>query len=214
MSGFHEVVFPFECATQMTGGPERRTEIVTLVSGFEQRNQRWSDSRRRWNVGSAVRNYADLQVLLSFFEERRGRAYGFRVKDRADFVSAANGTARTAVDQTIGVGDGTTAAFQCVKTYGSGGVNPWQRTIRKLVVGTVRVAVNGAEKTITTHFTADVNTGIVTFTSGNIPAIGQIVTAGYEFHVPARFDSDVLDIDLGASVPGTFVSAPIIEIKV
>jgi uncharacterized protein (TIGR02217 family) len=212
--GFHEVLFPFECASQMAGGPERRTEIVTLVSGFEQRNQRWANSRRRWNVGSAVRTYADLQAVLSFFEERRGRAYGFRVKDRADFVSAATGTTVSAVDQTIGVGDGATSAFQCIKTYGVGGLNPWVRTISKLVSGTVLVAVDGAEKTLTTHFTVDVDTGVVTFTGGNIPTGGQVVSAGFQFHVPARFDTDFLDIDLGASVPGTFVSIPIVEIKV
>lgn len=214
MSGFHEVVFPFECASQMSGGPERRTEIVTLISGFEQRNQRWADSRRRWNVGGVIRTYADLQALLAFFEERRGRAYGFRVKDRADYLSAATGVAISPLDQVIGVGDGSTATFQCCKTYGAAGVSPWTRIIQKLVAGTVRVAVAGVERTITTHFAVDLNTGIISFTGGNVPTEGQAVTAGYAFHVPARFDTDFIDIDLGAAVGGTVVNVPIIEIKV
>ena len=46
----------------------------------------------------------------------------------------------TAIDQVLGTGDGTTAAFQLVKTYGSL-YSPYQRPIAKPVPGSVRVAV-------------------------------------------------------------------------
>ncbi len=45
MSGFHETSFPLSVALGASGGPERRTDIVTLTSGREQRNSRWADSR-------------------------------------------------------------------------------------------------------------------------------------------------------------------------
>ena len=52
IAAFHDVRFPTAIALGSTGGPERRTEIVTLGSGREQRNQRWSRSRRRlWFKG-------------------------------------------------------------------------------------------------------------------------------------------------------------------
>ena len=34
-----------------SGGPERRTEIVVLGSGHEERNSRWADSKRSYNAG-------------------------------------------------------------------------------------------------------------------------------------------------------------------
>jgi len=35
---FHEVRFPTDLSFGSVGGPERRTDIVTLTSGFEERN--------------------------------------------------------------------------------------------------------------------------------------------------------------------------------
>ena len=44
--------------------------------------------------------------------------------------------------------------------------------------------------------TVDHVTGIVTFLAGHIPAASAAITAGYEFDVPVRFDSDKLDINI------------------
>ena len=92
---FHEVRFPTAIAFGASGGPERRTDIVTLGSGFEERNSRWADSRRRYNAGYGVRTLDDLHVVLAFFEERRGRLYGFRWLDRIDWKSCAPGLPTT-----------------------------------------------------------------------------------------------------------------------
>ncbi|MEM7270533.1 MAG: DUF2460 domain-containing protein, partial [Pseudomonadota bacterium] len=35
---FHEVLFPAALSFGSSGGPERRTEVITLASGFEERN--------------------------------------------------------------------------------------------------------------------------------------------------------------------------------
>ena len=86
---FHEVRFPLDVALGSRGGPVRRTEIVTLASGREHRNGRWSDSRRRYDAGLGIRTVDALHAVVAFFEERRGRLYGFRFHDRVDWKSCA-----------------------------------------------------------------------------------------------------------------------------
>ena len=54
----------------------------------------------------------------------------------------------TALDQAIGIGDGTKASFQLVKTYGDAAAST-VRQIAKPVAGTVVVSVNGAVKPAT-----------------------------------------------------------------
>ena len=38
---FHPVRFPLDVSLGARGGPERKTDVVTLASGREQRNGRW-----------------------------------------------------------------------------------------------------------------------------------------------------------------------------
>ena len=78
MTGFHEAMFPLDIALGARGGPERRTDVVALGSSREKRNARWARSRRRWEAGYGVKSFADLAAIVDFFEERRGRLYGFR----------------------------------------------------------------------------------------------------------------------------------------
>ena len=65
--GFHEIRFPLDVAFGASGGPERRTEIVTLGSGHEERNTPWKSSRRKYNAGYGVKSLADLYAVLTFF---------------------------------------------------------------------------------------------------------------------------------------------------
>jgi uncharacterized protein (TIGR02217 family) len=211
MAAFHEVLFPLDIALKSAGGPERRTDVVTLGSGREERNARWAHSRRRYDAGYGVKTHQALSQAIEFFEERRGRLYGFRWRDRLDCCSATTGNVVSPLDQVIGVGDGTTAAFQLVKTYGSA-FSPYARAIAKPVSGSVRVAVAGVEAN-GTSFTVDGTTGIVTFAAGHIPASGQGVTAGFLFDVPVRFDTDYLEVDLSAFAAGAIPKIPLIEIK-
>jgi uncharacterized protein (TIGR02217 family) len=213
MTPFHDVRFPLDTSLRTRGGPERRTEIVTLGSGREERNARWAHSRRRYDAGSGVKTLAQLSAILAFFEERRGRLCGFRFRDRLDFRSSAAGGPVTPLDQALGTGTGTAAAFQLLKRYGDQFL-PYLRDIRKPVAGTVRVAVDGMEKAAGADFTVDPATGVVAFLPGKVPAAGKAVTAGFEFDVPVRFDTDRLDIDLSTFEAGEAVSIPLIEILV
>src|SRR5689334_2149186 len=156
---FHEIQFPTAISFHSSGGPERKTEIVTLGSGFEERNAVWANSRRRYNAGYGVRSLDELHGAIAFFEARLGRLYGFRFKDWTDYKSCAPGASVTPLDQAMGTGDGHATAFQLVKTYASGPAS-WQRAIKKPVSGTVRVAIAGSE---TTSFSLDTTSGMVTF---------------------------------------------------
>jgi uncharacterized protein (TIGR02217 family) len=211
MDGFHEVRFPLDISLRGSGGPERKTDIVMLGSGREQRNARWARSRRRYEAGYGVKTLAALSSVIAFFEERRGRLYGFRWRDRSDYSSALPGASVTPLDQPIGQGDSAKAAFQLTKTYG-GAFAPFVREIVKPVADTVRVAVAGVEKTAGTDFNVDTATGIVTFAPGRIPPAGAAITGGYLFDVPVRFDTDHLAIDLAAFEAGEIPRIPLIEL--
>lgn len=212
MAGFHEVRFPLSIGFGASGGPERRTDVVLLASGHEERNARWTDSRRRYDAGSGVHSVADLHTLLAFFEERRGRLHGFRWRDRTDWKSGDPQAIPMPTDQPIGTGDGTTMSFQLIKTYGSV-FAPYDRKIVKPVAGTVRTAVAGTEKVEGTEFTVNSATGVVTFLPGHVPGASAAVTAGFEFDVPVRFDTDRLDINLTAFEAGEVPTIPIVEIR-
>jgi uncharacterized protein (TIGR02217 family) len=212
MTAFHEILFPLDISLKSAGGPQRRTDVVVLGSGREERNARWAHSRRRYDAGYGVKTFEALAQVVAFFEERRGRLYGFRFRDRLDHSSAAPGAAVAATDQEIGTGDGATAAFALAKTYGSLW-SPYRRPITKPVAGSVRVAVDGTELAEGTEFSVDATTGIVTFLPGHIPASGQAVTAGFLFDVPVRFDTDYLEIDLSAFAAGAIPKIPLVEIR-
>jgi uncharacterized protein (TIGR02217 family) len=207
---FHEVRFPLDVSLGSRGGPQRRTDILTLASGREHRNARLADSRRRYDAGLGVRTLDALHAVVTFFEERRGRLYGFRFRDRVDCKSCPPSLASAATDQRIGTGDGVTATFQLVKTYGAAHA-PYVRAIAKPVAGTVKLAVNGVEQGAGA-FASDATSGLVTFAPAAIPPAGAAVTAGYEFDVPVRFDTDELEIDLSAFAAGEVPKIPLIEI--
>jgi uncharacterized protein (TIGR02217 family) len=213
MTAFHEVLFPLDIALKSAGGPERRTDVVVLGSGREERNARWAHSRRRYDAGYGVKTLEALSQVVAFFEERRGRLHGFRWRDRLDHSSAAPDAAVSPTDQAIGVGDGVAASFALTKTYVSL-YAPYRRPVMKPVPGSVRVAVDGSEVDEGDAFTVDTTTGVVTFAGGHIPASGAAVTAGFLFDVPVRFDTDYLEVDLSAFAAGAIPKIPLVEIKV
>jgi uncharacterized protein (TIGR02217 family) len=211
MLSFHEVRFPTAIGIRSKGGPERRTDIVTLGSGREERNARWAHARRHFNAGYGVRSLIALSAVIDFFEERRGRLFGFRFKDRLDFRSTSNGSVPGPNDQVLGVGDASQKYFFLTKKYGVG-ASAYVRPIVKPVVGSVKVAVGGIPKAEGPHFTVDHSLGRIYFPSGQVPPAGQSVTAGFEFDVPVRFDTDRLEVDLASFEAGEIPSIPLIEI--
>ena len=205
---FHEVRFPDTISRGARGGPERRTQIVELASGDEERNASWADSRRRYDVSYGIRRADDLAAVVAFFEARNGRLYGFRFKDWADHRSGLPSHNPSPMDQQIGAGDGVTTSFQLVKRYASGGQS-WIRAITKPVAGTVQIALNGVSQG--SGWSVDVKTGLVSFDAA--PTDGITISAGFEFDVPVRFDSDALDVTLDIERLGSITSIPLLEIR-
>jgi len=205
---FHEIRFPDNISRGARGGPERRTQIVELASGDEERNASWANSRRRYDAAYGVRRADDLATVVAFFESRNGRLYGFRWKDWGDYKSCLPSGTPAATDQVIGTGDGTNTAFQLMKTYASG-AQTWIRTITKPVTGTVAVAIDGIVQA--SGWTVEISTGLVTFATA--PASGASVTTGFEFDVPIRFDTDRLDVTHDIERLGSITSIPLIEVR-
>jgi len=206
MSEFHEARLPARLAFGCTGGVERRTEVVTLASGFERRTSPWARGRRRYLIATAARPLDEIAELVAFFEARGGRLYGFRFRDPADFKSCAPSAQPSAGDQSIGVGDGTRKSFLLTKAYG--GV---ARIIAKPVAGTVKVAVAGVTLTAGA-FAVDATTGVVTLTTA--PAAGASVSAGFEFDTPVRFDLDRLDVTMEGFGAARVAACALVEVRV
>jgi len=198
---FIEERFPESISYGSSGGPQFNTNIITVSSGFEQRNINWLESRAKYSVNEGVKTTAQMEELLHFFRTVRGRAIGFRYKDWADFRG---------VGEAIGTGDGIAVDFQLKKTYGFGAALITNvRDITKPVQGTVTVYVDSvADPTVTIDHT----TGIITFTAA--PMAGAVITADFEFDVPARFNIDHMNITLDTATISSWSAIEIIEIKI
>lgn len=207
---FHEIRFPANLSFGSVGGPERRTEIVTLANGFEERNTPWEHSRRRYDAGVGLRSLNDIETLIAFFEARAGQLHGFRWKDWSDYKSCAPLATPAPDDQLFGVGDGVAKIFQLTKTYQSG-LQSYSRPIRKPVAGTVKIAIEGDTKIETVEYTVNHDSGEVTFVLA--PDLGTRLTAGFEFDVPVRFDTDVIQTSVASFQAGDAPNVPVVEVR-
>ena len=207
---FHEIRFPANLSFGSLGGPERRTEIVTLTNGFEERNSPWAHSRRRYDAGVGLRSLDDMAALIAFFEARGGQLHGFRWKDWSDYKSCLPSREVGFDDQLIGHGDGRRVAFSLSKLYRSGHAG-YRRPIAKPVEGTVKVAIGGVEKFETIDFSIDHATGIVVL--NDAPMMEAPVTAGFEFDVPVRFDTDRIAVSVASFQAGDVPQVPVIEVR-
>jgi uncharacterized protein (TIGR02217 family) len=207
---FHEVRFPASLSLGALGGPERRTQIVSLASGAEERNTPWLHSRRRYDAGLGLRTLDDIETVIAFFEARQGQLHGFRWKDWADFKTCPASRSVSHLDQVIGAGDGVTTTFQLVKAYRSAS-NVYTRPISKVVGGTVVMGVGGDPRPVTGDYVVDGAQGTVTFAAP--PDIGLSITAGFEFDVPVRFDTDGVRVSVSSFNAGEVPSIPVLEIR-
>lgn len=202
---FHMVRFPFPLSFGARGGPERQTDIVQLASGHESRNSHVSQSRRRYDVGAGIKSLDDLHSLISFFEARHGQLYGFLFRDPMDFKSCAPQQAISASDQIIGHGDGDQTHFDLVKIYG----DDQAEYSRKIAYPDVASLIVESDD-VPALASWDEQTRQLVFSSA--PAAGAVITAGFEFDVPVRFDMSQLDLALEGFGAGKAVNIPLIEV--
>lgn len=156
------------------GGPEYSTDVVEVQSGHEKRNVNWAASRGRWELGERRIRRAELEALIAFFRTVKGRAYGFRFRDWADY-QASIATGRLG---TLGQGTGL-PTYQLVKRYALGSQTE-DRAIKKPVSGTVTVYRNGVAVAFGAgpgQVSLDTATGLVTFVADDSKAI-QSITVG------------------------------------
>lgn len=207
---FHDVRFPAKLSFGSVGGPERRTDVVAISNGFEERNAPWAHSRRRYDAGVGIRSLDDVDVMIAFFEARFGQLYAFRWKDWSDYRSCKPSLDITAFDQNLGEGDGIQVDYQITKTYQSG-IHTYVRPISKPVITTLKVAVGSVEMQEAVDYVVDAATGVIRFTVP--PQFGASVTAGFEFDVPVRFDTNSIQTSVASFQAGEIPTVPIIEVR-
>lgn len=208
MTDFHNIRFPLSLAFGASGGPIRRTDITRLASGAEHRNTPHSQSRRRYNAGAGIKSLDEVHELIVFFESRFGQLHSFRFRDSLDYKSCKPDEDISPTDEIIGIGDDQIQNFHLIKTY-SDAAGIYKRRITKPVLETVKIALNGTEIPAS-EFSVDELKGIVIFTVPPPPEAS--VTAGFEFDVPVRFDTEHLDVSLEAFGAGQAINIPLIEV--
>ncbi len=185
MTPISESVFMPPAGFQTSGGPGWKTEIVQLASGAETRNALWANPLRKWQLAGVPVSFGEAQNLIRFFNARRGSHQGFLFRDPFGYSSAAPGEAVTPYDEMLGLGDGVETEFRL--SLDDGGEVP--RVISRPVSDSVRIAVDGVE---IVDFTLEPDTGLVTFSTP--PEPGAIITAGFDYLLPVRFETDRIDL--------------------
>lgn len=203
VDAFDDVRFPIALGREASASPAFSTAIVTTAGGAEQRNAEWTDARLTFDAGPGLRSEHDLHNLIAFFRARRGAAIGFRLEDPFDNSSNGMTLEPAAADQGLGMGDGVRTEFPLIKAYGA-----QVRRITRAVAGSVRVSVDGAERTAGWTLLPK---GIVAFDAA--PAAGAEVRAGFRFDVPVRFAEDRLELSRTTFATGEIPSVPMIELR-
>ncbi|MFV2038591.1 MAG: DUF2460 domain-containing protein, partial [Paracoccaceae bacterium] len=80
------------------------------------------------------------------------------------------------------------------------------------VAGTVLVGVARTQMVESVHFSLDVASGIVSFEFA--PEEGVEVTAGFEFDVPVRFDTDRIQTSVASFQAGDVPNVPVLEVRI
>lgn len=155
-----------------TGGPGWNTLEFKLMSGRSRRSKGWAMPHHRYTADYATFNEAEKNEMLHAFMVAGGSFSAFRFKDWNDWQ---------ATNEPLGIGDGTSAPVQLVKTY-TFGPTTFTRTIT-LPLNAV-VYENGVPKAVT----VDPLTGLVTPTTPW--TLGATLSADFEFDVRVTFGAD------------------------
>lgn len=131
-----------------------------------------------------------LNQVMDVFHRAGGTFGGFRVKNYANYSTNNYQGVPTALDQHLRA-TAVPGVYQITQWYGEPVEVSRRRLIKKPLPGTVKVAINGAA--VLVDWAVDNTTGLVTFE--DIPAPGDVLTAGCYFDFPMRFETDLSGID-------------------
>lgn len=161
--------FPDDISLGAQFGPQFNTDLVVVRSGHESANSRWANGRLKGDVSFGVRTETQLATLIAFFRAVKGKAIPFRFKDWSDYeVTVSTGI--------LGAGVGTGyPTYQLNKKYVTGALSE-TREINK-PTSLVSIYKNASLRTLTTHYTIDTTTGIVTFVATSSKSITGITKA-------------------------------------
>lgn len=216
MPAFDNIRLPENIEQGAHGGAEFQTTIVTMTGGAEQRNIDWAFARAHWDIGYGIQSAIDFKLVHAFFYARRASGHGWRFKDWSDYQLT---------NEPIAIADGTSVAYQIIKTYEPLGPAPYIRNITRpvdgtslafdlntniyLVPNTVQVFINGSLQDATTYVVQP--GGIINFTF--TPAVNALIAVTCEFDIPVRFAVDHFDLSLDIYNAGVIQNLSILEVR-
>lgn len=196
---FLDIRFPTSISYGAVGGPGYSTDVVTLNSGFENRNQNWSVARCMYDAAKGCNTEQERIDLIEFFRIAKGRMHSFRWRDFTDYEVLSGEGILTSL------GGGT---FQLVKQY-SNSAGSENRTITLPVNAVIKQGVNTLSSGV--HYTLNLTTGVVTLIGS--PTAAPDSWTG-QFDVPVRFDTDVLRLVIEELEYFKSQNIPIVEVRV
>ena len=192
MAEFLDERLPIDIRMGASHTDDYAVNIVQTAGGAEYRNLVHAYPMRRWTINFTLLRDDLAARVLALYHRAYGKFAGFRVRDFDDYNSSASGRAAiTMLDQTLT--RLSAGIYQLRKEYGAGGtplgIGRPARIVYKPVSGTVIAAKNGV--LISSGMIVDYATGQITISPA--PLVGDTITAGFEFDIPARFGS-ALDV--------------------
>lgn len=154
------------------GGPRWSTLVVDMANGRNRRIKQWSLPHHEFTADYATFNEAEKAQLLNAFMAAGGAFSAFRFRDWNDWM---------AVDQEIGVGNGTTAPMQLVRNYKFG-----PTTYTRPITLPLNAEIRDAENNVVAA-TVDPLTGLATPTA---PWPAKTLRWNGQFDVRVRFADD------------------------
>lgn len=208
MAFYESPRFPENIAVGAVGGPVFSTSVVVTTSGDEWRDALWQYPLHRWDVSQGVKKQADFQEVRAFFLTMQGRRHGWRFKHWADYQAAHSGIESGVVAEI------TSTTFQLQKRYTAGSQSMLRKILKPIAAG-FELKDSGVTLTLTTNYTINTVTGVITTTS---PRTAANLTWSGSFDVPCRFDTDSLEArHVGRNPTGGLLhewsSIPIVELR-
>lgn len=188
---YADVILPNRIISAGARGKQVRNNNRTLASnGTQQVNVNWARTLRQYELGVVPLSVADWQTLEGLFEVTEGGAFGFLMQDPKDTKALITEGVATSL---------TSITFQLYKKYTSAGSTRTKtRKITRTIATGFDIKVSGVSLTVTTQYTLNADTGVVTIPSA--PAAANITWSG-NFYVPVHFASDEIDWELVRSGP-------------
>lgn len=175
MNNFYNMKLPCFIYPYIIGGPTFNTSIIQSISGRESRHPNFASAIWQYTIKNAKLSVDELEQFYQFFLNCKGAAFGFCLKDHADF---------RAVNQKLEHQE-QNSIYQLYKHYHYANY-VYKRKIIKPVEGSVKVFINSIP------IKAEIDYDSACITINCILDKNQALTTNFEFDVPVRFCNDEL----------------------